>query len=223
MLLLVQVFRGSLQSNLTCRSCGHESIKQEAFLDLSLSLTRCGPVASSPLKPVPSTTSALQETVISAQTPLPVPTPETTQSSSSTAFGQVTEDIAAVDVAPVVAPALPRTRGRKAKNAAAAQTPAVPVPPVLAPPEEPVPVVPIVPPPEPEPTLPPASAPSAETGSTQAAATSATPAGVSAPAADQQDAEEIALSDCLRSFTTLENLGEKIVSYRRLSFNTLLC
>lgn len=39
--LSLQVFRGSLESNLTCRFCGHESVKRESFLDLSLSLSDC--------------------------------------------------------------------------------------------------------------------------------------------------------------------------------------
>lgn len=38
------MFRGSLQSHLTCKACGHESIKNESFLDLSLSLTHCATV-----------------------------------------------------------------------------------------------------------------------------------------------------------------------------------
>ena len=35
-----QVFHGALQSRLTCQECGHESSKSETFLDLNLTLTR---------------------------------------------------------------------------------------------------------------------------------------------------------------------------------------
>lgn len=42
-----------MQSHLTCKSCGHESIKNESFLDLSLSLNRCA------VPPTSSTQSAV--------------------------------------------------------------------------------------------------------------------------------------------------------------------
>jgi len=35
---MMEVFRGSLDSHLTCKVCGHSSVKSESFLDLSLSL-----------------------------------------------------------------------------------------------------------------------------------------------------------------------------------------
>eukprot|EP01032_Pedospumella_encystans_P021152 gene21152-24010_t len=37
---VLDVFHGALQSRLTCQECGHESSKSETFLDLNLSLTR---------------------------------------------------------------------------------------------------------------------------------------------------------------------------------------
>lgn len=130
--MLCQVFRGSLQSHLTCKACGHESIKNESFLDLSLSLNHCAAQGATPNLSVP-------DDFTGSDGPLVVSPPDSQHS--------------------VVVP-----------------------------------------------------------GDRAALANAAGVGSVSMSGFDVQDEEEdsepaLSLADCLRSFTTLETLGEKIVSF----------
>lgn len=185
------MFRGALQSRLTCQQCGHESVKSESFLDLSLSLSQAsvneGPAAPGPYSPMPedptSTVSSIEAMEVEVQSPI----------ATLQVKGEEIENSAGAAPVPVEATPAKRGRGRpaRAKNivrptpAAALETATVSA----------------------------SDAASAialsEVGRADRALVEEAGGELSS---EESDAPHISLSDCMRAFTATETLGEKIVS-----------
>lgn len=187
------MFRGSLQSRLTCQKCGHESIKNDPFLDLSLSLNHFTAACALPAQvvhPTSNSTSAF-EARVEDQKPNIQGTLLEIESDGATQMN---------------AHSVPTKRGRgrpaRVKKEAAAGAEAV----------KSVGRADLVSPGE------------MDTTTCDAAGSLSGEAAVEEPnlgpargmgvdlLPELSETARLTLSDCLRSFTTLEKLGEKIVS-----------
>lgn len=202
-LCFAQVFRGALQSRLTCQQCGHESVKSESFLDLSLSLNLDPASGTSAVPPTSmwqeeptSTLSSVETMEIDVQEPLA----ELTRVKEE-------ELLSVVDASPAVVEATPVKRGRgrpaRAKNgvpstpAAVLQTATVSASDVAS------------------------DVGMSEVGQASRALLMDEVGGeVEVSSGESDTSPHVALSDCMRAFTALETLSEKIVS-ALLSLNTI--
>jgi len=203
-LCFAQVFRGALQSRLTCQQCGHESVKSESFLDLSLSLnldpvsgTSAVPPTSMWQEEPTSTLSSVETMEIDVQEPLA----ELTRVKEE-------ELLSVVDASPAVVEATPVKRGRgrpaRAKNgvpstpaAAALQTATVSAMDMAS------------------------DVVMSEVGQASRALLMDEVGGeVEVSSGESDTSPHVALSDCMRAFTAMETLSEKIVS-ALLSQNTI--
>ncbi len=222
-------------SRLTCQECGHESITNKSFLDLNLSLSVCsqaGPVkvAASPSPILPEQTAPpisvaptavfnivdflLKEENPMGESTVPLTAVDITAAAAVTATATAAATAAAATAASKARPRGRPSKGKKPASSEPTSPAGGPISPdlyctgqseggtvaVLAPP-----VVKIV-----------QGVEVVEGGAKEFSAEGeeVMMEGLLSLAPSPTPADSVSLSDCMRSFTTLEKLSEKIVSYR---------
>jgi hypothetical protein len=202
-----------LESYLTCRFCGHKSVKRESFLDLSLSLNNCFPAASRSISmaSLPSasahqagadahtvyaahavrpTKRSISSEMATEETAPPVPVAVVDEPVSLTEPRRTRtrgkRPVTEMDAATVVNAPLTRSQSTNALTEVLEASTKVLEPPIIAPATAAAPVH-------------------------LCCDNVAAPIDLTAQGDDDSEERGITLSDCLRAFTTAENLGEKIV------------
>jgi hypothetical protein len=207
-----------LESYLTCRFCGHESVKRESFLDLSLSLNNCFPAASRSISmaslPTESAHHAGADAHIIPAAHSGRPTRRSISSEMATEETAPPGPVAVVDE-PVSLTEPRRTRTRGKRPATEMDAPAVATAPLTR--SQSANALPEIPEASTKAQEQPIIAPATATAPVHLCCdNAAAPIDLTAQGDDDSEERGITLSDCLRAFTTAENLGEKIVRQHAL-------